>query len=93
MLHLDVRWPRVPSLLSLSVEDVILPYLGCVQGLYVMPNPAIPSFPRREVASTILQKWWTFAGVNMLATGWNGLKCAFVKVISYAHQEGSTQND
>jgi hypothetical protein len=50
MLHLDVRWPRVSSLLSLSVEDVILPYLGCVQGLYVMANAAIPSFPRREVA-------------------------------------------
>src|SRR6516164_10433457 len=52
MLHLDVRCPRVSSLLSLSVEDVILPYLGCVHELlYVMANPAIPSFPRREVAS------------------------------------------
>src|SRR5215472_8680685 len=51
MLHLDVRWPRVLSLSSLSVEEVILPYLGCVQELYVMANPAIPSFPRREVGT------------------------------------------
>jgi hypothetical protein len=27
-----------------------------------------------------------------VATGWNGLKCVFIKVISYAHQEVSTQN-
>lgn len=53
-------------------------------------GPSPKNFP--NCFSLGLAKMVDIPRSEYVATGWNGLKCVFIKVISYAHQEVSTQN-